>query len=354
MKNKTIIALATLASVTLANESFAKKSYDDRLYIAPTASYLWLDDDRLSSRSGHGFSLGLGKAISENTNLEVKALYNRYQYQGNKTNKFQWDTYGAALDLQYYLWRKEVSPYFVASAGLMNSNAGNSNALGIIAEAGFGVSYKINNNISLRSDVRYRYNDNLNKSLTTGNRDRYNDAVVNVGFVIPFGSSSQEAVAPKKEIAVPVKEVTKKVNPDLDGDGVQNEYDECPNTKKGSVVDKKGCELERVTLTEVNFNSGSSNLTAEAKTALDKLVKNINEYPKKETIEIQGHTDSTGSNRLNMMISQGRAKSVATYLVDSGVSNEITSNGYGEEKPIADNSTKEGRAQNRRVDLIWR
>lgn len=350
IKNK-IIALAAATSVIFANEALAEKSYDERVYIAPSVSYLWLDDDRLTSRSGHGLNLGLGKAINKNTNLEVKALYNRYQHQrdASRANKYQWDSYGATFDVQYYFSRDKIAPYAVAGAGFMNSKVGESDALGIIGEAGLGLAYKISKNLSLRSDVRYRYNNNFNKVLTSGNRDRFNDLVVNVGFVIPLGQEPKPVPTPK-----PIKKPVVKINPDLDGDGVKNEYDKCPNTIKGSVIDDKGCKMERVTLRGVTFNSSSDVLTDEAKLVLDNLAAKLNKYPKKDQIEIQGHTDSTGSAEFNLSLSQKRAQAVVTYLQEKDVSNKINAVGYGETHPIAKNSTKTGRLANRRVELVWK
>lgn len=350
MTKKTILALATTASLIFSNEALADKSYDERVYIAPSVSYLWLDDDRLTSRSGHGFSLGFGKAINANTNLEVKALYNRYQHQSHDRNKYQWDSYGATFDVQYYFSREQIAPYAVVAAGFMNSEVGDSDAVGIIGEAGLGLAYKLSNNLSLRSDVRYRYNNNFNKVLTSGNRDRFNDLVVNVGFVIPLGEEPK-APAPKPEKRP--EPAPAPINPDLDGDGVNNEYDECPNTPQGSVVNKKGCKIERTTLKGVNFKSASATLTNEATVALDALANKLNEYPKKDSIQIQGHTDSTGSEKFNLTLSQKRADNVASYLKEKNVTNEIKAVGYGESRPIANNNTKEGRETNRRVDLFW-
>ena len=69
-------------------------------------------------------------------------------------------------------------------------------------------------------------------------------------------------------------------------------------------------------------------------------------------IEIQAYTDSRGSDALNQRISEDRAQSVRTYLVEKGVSaDKLTAKGYGEANPVATNDTAEGRAQNRRVEL---
>ena len=68
-------------------------------------------------------------------------------------------------------------------------------------------------------------------------------------------------------------------------------------------------------------------------------------------IEVAGHTDSRGGQQHNLVLSQRRAESVMQYLKEHGVTNKMTAHGYGEDEPIADNKTAEGRAANRRVGL---
>jgi outer membrane protein OmpA-like peptidoglycan-associated protein len=72
-------------------------------------------------------------------------------------------------------------------------------------------------------------------------------------------------------------------------------------------------------------------------------------------IDINGHTDNTGSDELNQKLSESRANSVKQYLLENGIGeNRITATGYGESKPIADNKTAAGRAMNRRVEINLR
>ncbi len=73
------------------------------------------------------------------------------------------------------------------------------------------------------------------------------------------------------------------------------------------------------------------------------------------TLRVEGHTDSTGNAEYNQNLSERRANSVKKYLTDKGIdSNRITTKGFGATKPIADNSTKDGRAQNRRTEMIFK
>ena len=102
---------------------------------------------------------------------------------------------------------------------------------------------------------------------------------------------------------------------------------------------------------KVTFDYNKASLTAVAKSNLDKLVEVFNEYPDTDLL-IVGHTDNVGSQNYNLPLSQKRAQSVKDYLVSKGIaSSRLTSQGKGLEEPIADNTTAEGRAQNRRVEV---
>jgi len=107
-----------------------------------------------------------------------------------------------------------------------------------------------------------------------------------------------------------------------------------------------------VTLGDVLFESGQTELRADAMASLVEVVDLLQSEPDKD-IRIEGHTDSVGDATTNLEISQKRADAVLEALVSLGVNAErITSQGMGEDFPIATNDTEEGRAQNRRVDVI--
>jgi len=138
---------------------------------------------------------------------------------------------------------------------------------------------------------------------------------------------------------------------DSDGDGVVDTIDKCPNTPKGDKVDSVGCTIkDEIKLQGVNFAFNSADLLPEADFVLKYAVDTLNKYPNL-VIEVRGHTDNKGSKKYNVKLSQRRAETVMAYLKSHGVSNQMTAKGYGEEKPIADNKTEEGRLENRRVTL---
>lgn len=82
------------------------------------------------------------------------------------------------------------------------------------------------------------------------------------------------------------------------------------------------------------------------------MVEVLNEQPERR-VEIEGHTDAEGADGFNMQLSRERAEQVRSYLIQRGVdASRITAVGYGETRPIADNDTVEGRANNRRVEIV--
>jgi OOP family OmpA-OmpF porin len=86
---------------------------------------------------------------------------------------------------------------------------------------------------------------------------------------------------------------------------------------------------------------------------LDEVAASVINYPEKNEIKVEGYASSEGKAAHNLKLSQNRANSVVSYLKKKGVSNKLSAKGYGIANPIADNRTEAGRAENRRVELIW-
>lgn len=156
---------------------------------------------------------------------------------------------------------------------------------------------------------------------------------------------------------------------DTDGDGVLDSADKCPTVYART---PDGCPVVEaapapapvpapaaepapmVILGDVNFAFDSAVLKPNAKEKIDKAVAHIQKMSD-ETFELLGHTDSIGTEEYNLGLSQRRADAVRNAMIKLGVAPErLIARGYGESKPIATNSTKEGRAQNRRVELLGR
>lgn len=138
---------------------------------------------------------------------------------------------------------------------------------------------------------------------------------------------------------------------DGDNDGVYDSMDECPTTPSGQAVNEKGCHIV-FSLDGVNFATNSADLTGEAVDKL-KLAQEMLNANSGLNVIVEGHTDNAGANNYNLQLSQRRAEAVVDHLVMKGIDrSRMTPKGYGESSPVADNTTGEGRARNRRVDFV--
>ncbi|MCL7957677.1 MAG: thrombospondin type 3 repeat-containing protein [marine benthic group bacterium] len=145
---------------------------------------------------------------------------------------------------------------------------------------------------------------------------------------------------------------------DSDGDGIYDGLDQCPGTPAGANVDDRGC-LISIELTDVEFEFDSFELTATAKTYVDRIAEEIMSQVDPQgqgRLELRGHTDSRGAESYNQMLSEKRAQSVLDEMlrVEPGLAayrDRISAVGFGETQPIASNDTDEGRQRNRRVEF---
>lgn len=144
---------------------------------------------------------------------------------------------------------------------------------------------------------------------------------------------------------------------DTDGDGIYDYEDLCPTI--AGVKSASGCpEVKREVrnvlnkaMTGVQFENGKATIKKTSYAILDQVAKIFIENPS-YLVEVQGHTDNVGNYQYNLELSERRAQAVREYLVNKGVNAEnITAHGYGSDRPIADNNTKKGRSQNRRVEF---
>jgi outer membrane protein OmpA-like peptidoglycan-associated protein len=168
--------------------------------------------------------------------------------------------------------------------------------------------------------------------------------------------------------------------PDADGDGIADDEDACP--QEAGVGTNRGCPVQEEKPTEappaeppreqtppreetpkpdqappptnhhVLFPVGESSLQEEEKRQLDAIADYLKAHPEL-SVRVEGHTDSTGPEELNLSLSQQRADMVREYLIQRGVAgSRLTAKGYGSSRPVADNSTPEGQRENRRVEFV--
>lgn len=370
MFKKTAWALSLMAvqlgSVAWAQEGEklgAREALDSRFYVAPSVTFSLMDSDRHTD-DGFGGTLAVGKELSERFALE---LFGSYTHAGKGRD--------GNVNLQSYGVNALVFPklidglYGLAGIGYGTRDAqfageGQARRDGTIFN--FGVGYLVGpfnwlNDGSLRLQVH--------EQIEQGNGDQiknFYDTVFSVGLVYPIGKSSK--VPPAEEAPV---EVVAPVA-DSDGDGVNDDADQCPNTPAGTQVDEKGCPLpqpcavgedgslpdlaqckvgDKVVLKNVHFLFDQSTLTPDAKAVLDGVSDAMTRAADIH-VEIGGHTDAKGSDEYNQKLSERRAVSVRKYIVGKGVAGDrMNAAGYGESQPVADNETDEGRELNRRVEL---
>lgn len=148
---------------------------------------------------------------------------------------------------------------------------------------------------------------------------------------------------------------------DSDKDGVPDYLDKCPGTPAGVAVDKDGCPVEaakkfcdKPAVIAISFDTNKADVKAQYHDELDKLGNFLKEFPNsKGTIE--GHTDADGGRAANIKLSQKRAESVRSYIINKfGIDgSRISAKGYGPAKPAASNKTAAGKAKNRRIEALF-
>jgi outer membrane protein OmpA-like peptidoglycan-associated protein len=157
---------------------------------------------------------------------------------------------------------------------------------------------------------------------------------------------------------------------DFDHDGIPDIEDDCP-TDPGT-KDGKGCppnmkpppkktkpeavevKSDRIDISEhIEFKSGSATVDPKSYGLIEQIAAGIKTVPEGKHIVVAGHTDDRGGKAMNVTLSKKRAEAVIAHLVRAGIARtRLSAEGYGPNKPIADNKTEEGRAKNRRVEFI--
>ena len=147
---------------------------------------------------------------------------------------------------------------------------------------------------------------------------------------------------------------------DTDGDGITDDKDACPKEPGKADPDpaKNGCpqvvvrDNEIVINEQVQFDTDRATIKKASDGLLDNVAKAIKDHPEILKIEVQGHTDNTGAKAHNQQLSKARADAVSKALIKRGVeASRLTSQGYGQDQPIATNDTDDGRTKNRRVQF---
>ncbi len=277
------------------------KSFDDRWYISPFATYTWADSDR-GTEDGVGFGLAIGKPVREWLNLELRATYTNLVSEGGVdgyagqgyADEGDFEVGDLALDGLFFFGRGAVQPFLLAGLGVISDDfscdrtpanyatgcRNGSNKFSFMAEAGAGVMIPVGEYVSLRLDGRYRYDDN---SDDLRDASEFGDWLVTAGIAIPIGSRAAKPVTRKYELSADAlfgfdKDVLKPA-----GVATMNNF---------------ARELDTVNYTAV---------------------------------QVDGHTDPIGSAAYNQDLSERRASAAQNQLVTDGVTaDRINARGFGE------------------------
>ena len=333
-------------------------------------------EGNLSLENSTFLGIGLGYNLTENWGIEGVYTRTDADADDNSTTDTRVETYH--IDALYHFWSdKKLVPYFVAGIGGIHSSPDvGSSDNHLLFNYGVGVKYFIVENlVALRADVRHL--------LDFPHPD--NSLQYSVGLTFQFGKSSPKSApvpAPEVEpmavvepqpapVAVPLDGDKDGVidsqdkcpaSPagatvdsngcclDSDGDGVFDHLDQCPDTPNGVSVDAKGCPT-KLTL-NINFGTNSSKIGTQFDGEITKAVQCIKDYPG-NVVFIDGYTDDRGAAAYNQKLSEQRATAVKNRLVTKfNIPVErLNARGFGEDQPIADNNTANGRATNRRVEV---
>lgn len=387
MYKRIMVALAALA---LSGPALADAPVG--LTISPMVGQTWLDDldDESHWQIGVGYQFDnpwavelTYSALDTESTSDVPAI---------KTDVTRWH-----VDALYHLEAMgKVRPYLAAGLGYAEYDFAGLDNDERLFNAGVGLKYGLSDNLALRGDWRFfsvSDIDDLQSALSVG---------LHYTFAAPQKAAPRPMPAKPAPIAdadgdgvpdnrdrCPTSAAGSRVNADgcadSDGDGVLDRDDRCANTPAGVKVGSRGCPLDddadgvanhldrcpdttnrKARIDEVGcyvvleqdvsvdlnvqFANNSAEVGPEHLAEARRVQQFMQEYPS-SVVTIEGHTDDRGRAAYNKDLSQRRANAIAGILIDDlGVDrSRVTAIGYGEERPVADNNTAEGRQTNRRV-----
>ncbi len=386
-----------LVGLGLVGNAIADGEPQSDWYLLAGANYTSHDDylagplGPKGAEFGFGYALGSGWVANDNFTFEI-AFTNKHL---NADDADDVDQYGFEGNGLFFLNREaRIAPFLLLGIGGVDNNAVPGSGFEMFGSAGLGLLTRLGGGsgaASLRADVRF-YEELGDASL--------HDGSVNVALQVPIGTPAPPPPPPAPPVTdsdgdgVPdsrdrcpgttagARVDSNGCETDSDGDGVPDGNDRCPGTVAGARVDARGCELDGdgdgvvdrldkcpatpagaqidvhgceirdvIKLPGVSFELNSDRLTEGSLRVLQEAAATLKKNPS-IMVEVAGHTDTSGSAAYNRSLSQRRAASVMRFLVAQGVdAGRLNAKGYGPDQPIADNSTREGRKKNRRVEL---
>jgi OOP family OmpA-OmpF porin len=331
MKRLALLGLAALVPLAAhAGDDTGQFYFNPQIGVIVPDSKRQLDDSAI-------WGLGLGLNMTPKWSIEANFDDSRLGYKHMAGHQ---NPYALSFDVLRFFNRDRVFAPFITAGigGLQNFNA-NGNSNDFLAQAGVGALIKLWENsdstasFALRHEIKVRYDADH-----TDSRSLF-DYIGMLGFQIGLGGPR-----PPPPVAEPP--------PPPPPPAPEPPPPPPPAPPPPPPAAPAAPAPRTITLEGVEFEYNSANLTPASKPILDKVAEGLREHPRLR-IEVQGHTDATGSAEYNLTLSQRRALSVRDYLVGQQVpADELVAKGYGKTQPVAGNATPAGRAKNRRVVLI--
>lgn len=346
MKQKALYALIALS---LGGAATVAQAQDyGNWYITPRIGAVIPDSDRDTKESLYG---GLGVGVWATPNLAVDFEYgiNNADYENDSARPGkEWESVSLGATARWFFgeqgstWR----PYVLGGVGFLRhaaySDSVQKSGWDPFATVGGGVQYNVSQRVALRGELAARY-DGDNNSLQgqfpgVKKKTGFTDGLATIGLVYNFGGEAAPEPAPPAAEPPPPPPPPPAEEP----------------APAKVVIDLRGVnfKFDRPKVGEKNIVPTLREPTADSVAILDQAVDVLKRYPE-TVVELDGHTDSIGSDAYNQGLSERRAQAVYDYLTSNGVSSSQISGvkGFGESNPIDTNDTKEGRARNRRVEL---
>ena len=336
MKAFKISLLAALISSPLAAENIDKTwelgVFGDYVK-SSTNKEAKLDWDQIEA--GKSIGIDLQKVINDYWDVRIELAKTRYDVKNGGDKD-----YGtrAGIDAIYKL--EDSNLYMFAGVKRFN-NVKSYNAVNV----GAGYNLDMSDRISLYTEAA------VYKDLDYG----YIDQGIKLGFKYAFGDVKQAAVISKPTPVVkPVVEKTAPKVLDNDNDGISDDKDRCENTPATVKVDSLGCTLYSEHTAEIKLNVNFANNSSIVQPALVSDIQRLADFMKEytnTTVEIEGHSSAVGNANYNLMLSQKRADSVKSVLVNKFNidSNRLTTKGYGQSQLLSAENTIAAHKMNRRV-----
>ncbi len=318
------------------------------------------DEDR-GVEDSTGWMGALGYRIDDRWGMEVMYVANDSEYDATAT-----EIDGQQLSVNaLYHFRPEssVQPFFVMGAGKNRYEVAGVGSSETTFNVGAGVKAYLSDNFLVRGDMRgIRGSDNSDFDLGTNIALTYffgvRDEPARPAPVAAPSDADNDGVIDTQDACPQTPAgvaVDRRGCPmDSDNDGVADYMDKCPGTEAGLKVDEKGCAISLTEAVEIKLDVNFDNNAAVVKSQYFEEIGAVATFMKsyKDTVvELQGFTDSRGSEAYNQALSQRRANAVRDVLIQRfGLAAErVKAVGYGEANPVASNDTAEGREANRRV-----